>query len=165
MNALNELRALGWVVAIHNDYVLNGELYTFYLLTKGNHFVKGEAQTDVEALAICRYQADELDKPVSIDGKFGISFSGRKYGAGSRGIINLVSGQEIPEDEPLFLLRARDRNSLPRLYDYLKTCESDGCNDLHLSGIRQVIAEFERFQFDHPERMKEPGVTRHLKLK
>ncbi len=162
MNALNELRTLGWTVAIHNDYAIDGVHHTFYLFTKGNHFVKGEAQTDLEALAICRYQADELDKPIPIDGKFGIS----KYGTtSSRHIVNLVSGQEIPEDEPLFLLRARDNNALSMLYAYLEICTHAGCNDLHAAGIRQVISEFERFQSDHPERMKEPGVTRHLKLK
>ncbi len=162
MNALKELRALGWTVAIHNDYAIDGVHHTFYLLTKGNHFVKGEAQTDLEALAICRYQADELDKPIPIDGKFGIS----KYGpTSSRHIVNLVSGQEIPEDEPLLLLRARDKNALPLIVYYREVCRDQGCNDLHLAGIAQIINEFERFQSDHPERMKEPGVTRHLKLK
>lgn len=159
---LNELRALGWSVAIHNDYTLNGEEFTFYLFTKGTSFIKGEGRTDIEALVECKRQAEELEKLVPIDGKFGI----HKYGIStSRNIVNLVSGEPIPLDEPLFLFRARDRNSLPRLYQYLDACIDDGCNNLHLNGIRQVIAEFEKFASEHPDRMKEPGVTRHLKLK
>lgn len=47
----DEFRALGWAVAIHNDYRLNGEPHTFWLFTKGDRCVKGEGRTDAEALA------------------------------------------------------------------------------------------------------------------
>jgi hypothetical protein len=90
----------------------------------------------------------------SIDGKFGF-----KDGK----IVNLVSGQEIPEDEPLFLLRARDHHAISVLGTYYYHASKD-CNDLHLAGIRQVIGKFEKFKTEHPERMKQPGITRHLKL-
>lgn len=46
------LRAQGWSVAAHNDYRLNGESYTFWLLTHpSGRYVKGEGRTDEEALA------------------------------------------------------------------------------------------------------------------
>ena len=48
---LASLRADGWAVAIHNDYNQNGKSFTFWLLTKGNRCVRGEALTDAEALA------------------------------------------------------------------------------------------------------------------
>jgi hypothetical protein len=90
----------------------------------------------------------------AIDGKFGIR---------DEQIINLVSGEAVPEDEPLFLLRARDRHAYDTLMHYLHLCEGD-CNDLHLEGIKQRIRKFTDFASAHPERMKQPGVTRHLKL-
>lgn len=46
----NDLRKEGWSVAVHNDYKLNGENYTFWLMTKGNLCFKGEGKTDEEAL-------------------------------------------------------------------------------------------------------------------
>lgn len=47
---LGVIRDEGWRVAVHNDYTLDGEDYTFWLFTKGNYFVKGEGHTDQEAL-------------------------------------------------------------------------------------------------------------------
>jgi hypothetical protein len=90
-----------------------------------------------------------------IDGKFGIAEGGK--------IVNLVSGAEIPPDEPLFLLRARDHNSYDTLIHYLNLCTGE-CNQLHLAGIKQTIRKFIDFANTHPERMKQPGVTRDLKL-
>lgn len=92
---------------------------------------------------------------MKIDGKF--SCDGKR-------IFNTVSGEELPGDEPRFILRARDRNALAALRDYRVECENDGCNELHLAGIDKTITAFEKFFMEHPERMKEPGVTRCLKL-
>lgn len=50
----DDLRALGWAVAVHNDYRLNGDAHTFWLLTKGDRCVKGEGRTDAEALNMIR---------------------------------------------------------------------------------------------------------------
>lgn len=44
------LRSKGWSVAVHNDYKLNGQSYTFWLFTKGERAWKGEGRTDLEAL-------------------------------------------------------------------------------------------------------------------
>ena len=46
----DDIRAAGWMVAVHNDYRQNGERYTFWLFTKGDRAVKGEGRTDAEAL-------------------------------------------------------------------------------------------------------------------
>ena len=48
----DDLRQLGWWVAVHNDYLLDGERYTFWLLTnpEDGTFLKGEGWTDQEAL-------------------------------------------------------------------------------------------------------------------
>lgn len=46
------------MVAVHNDYRLSGKLFTFWLFTKGNLCVKGEARTDAEALNQVRRKLD-----------------------------------------------------------------------------------------------------------
>ena len=46
----DDIRALGWAVAVHNDYRLGGIPHTFWLFTKGEIAVKGEGRTDAEAL-------------------------------------------------------------------------------------------------------------------
>lgn len=46
----DDIRAKGWSVAIHNDYRLGGEAFTFWLFTKDSRAVKGEGRTDAEAL-------------------------------------------------------------------------------------------------------------------
>jgi hypothetical protein len=48
---LSEIRSLGLSVAVHNDYRLNGEAYTFWLFTDVNGMsYKGEGKTDHKAL-------------------------------------------------------------------------------------------------------------------
>lgn len=90
----------------------------------------------------------------NIDGKFSTD--------GSR-VFNTVSGADIPDFEPLFVLRARDYLALSAIDAYQKECELE-CNELHLAGIQQVREKFCRFAAEHPELMKQPGITRHLKL-
>ena len=46
----DDLRALGWSVAVHNDYRQNGLSYTFWLMVQGERALKGEGRTDGEAL-------------------------------------------------------------------------------------------------------------------
>ena len=57
-NIPDDIRAQGWMVAVHNDYTLNGERYTFWLFTKGDRAVKGEGRTDEEALNEIRRKLD-----------------------------------------------------------------------------------------------------------
>lgn len=55
---LDEMRAHGWHVAVHNDYPLGEEWFTFWLFTHGSgRYVKGEAATDLGALLECRRKA------------------------------------------------------------------------------------------------------------
>lgn len=51
LSLLEKFRKNGWMVAVHNDYLQNGEFHTFWLFTKGNQCVKGEGKSDYEALA------------------------------------------------------------------------------------------------------------------
>ncbi len=52
---VDDLRAMGLTVAVHNDYRLNGKPHTFWLFTDGRGMsYKGEGKTDAEALAQVR---------------------------------------------------------------------------------------------------------------
>jgi hypothetical protein len=57
---LAHLRAEGWRVAVHNDYMLSGVLHTFWGLTRGTSFVKGEGRTDEEALVDAQRAIERL---------------------------------------------------------------------------------------------------------
>lgn len=50
----DDIRARGWTVAVHNDYRQDGKAYTFWLFTKGGLAIKGEGQSDAEALGQVR---------------------------------------------------------------------------------------------------------------
>ena len=86
-----------------------------------------------------------------IDGKFRIE--GEK-------IISSSGNREIPVGEPLFLLRAKDRNAIATLTAYRKLCIADSCFPEHLEGIDAAITAFATFSEHHPELMKQPGSTR-----
>lgn len=55
----DDLRKKGWTVAVHNDYRLDGKQYTFWLMTKGDRCVKGEGETDEEALNEIRAKLEQ----------------------------------------------------------------------------------------------------------
>jgi len=61
-NNPDDIRAKGWMVAVHNDYRQDGELYTFWLFTKGDRAVKGEGRTDTEALNVIRHRLEMAEK-------------------------------------------------------------------------------------------------------
>jgi hypothetical protein len=51
----DDIRALGWAVAVHNDYWQDGKS-----LTKDGHAVKGEGPTDCDALNAVRHEVARL---------------------------------------------------------------------------------------------------------
>ena len=63
---LHHLREVGWMVAVHNDYIFQGKRYTFWLLTLPSHslFVRGEGESDYTAL----FQCEEAIKKLSMQG-------------------------------------------------------------------------------------------------
>jgi len=58
----------------------------------------------------------------------------------------------VPDDEPLFILRAQDRKALPVLLAYSMICD----NIDHKASIKKTIDDFREFQAKNPDRMKEP---------
>lgn len=60
------------------------------------------------------------------------------------GIVNI---RGIPEDEPVFILRAQDRASLQTLVMYEQACLALAAPREHIQGVRgmrQLFAEFQR---------------------
>jgi hypothetical protein len=55
------IRSRGWVVAVHNDYQLNGLAHTFWLFTKGDFCAKGEGRTDDIALQRAIKEIDRIE--------------------------------------------------------------------------------------------------------
>ena len=75
-------------------------------------------------------------------------------------IIKTSNREAIPANEPTMLFRARDRHALAMLRYYRELCAADGCTDYQMAGIDERILAFGRFTIEHPERMKQPGITR-----
>jgi len=83
-----------------------------------------------------------------------------KFGITNNRVVKTSNGEAIPDDEPVILFRARDYLALPTLLDYKDRCIFDGCTVYHLDLLNKIIKEFSDFSEQHPERMKQPGVTR-----
>lgn len=55
-----------------------------------------------------------------------------------------ISG--IPEDEPVFVVRAQDVLSLPLVAEYRKLCMGAGCDRTHLAAVDDVHAAVRQWQ-------------------
>jgi hypothetical protein len=78
---------------------------------------------------------------------------------GSVTVRNKLTGEIIPEDEPLFVLRGRDKLALKTLRYYFALCQAENCTFQHLNGLRDILRSFNEFVNQHADRMKEPGST------
>lgn len=77
-------------------------------------------------------------------------------------IIKTSNGETIPDDEPLFLLRGRDYLAMALLKEYEKLCIADGCTKYQVELLSKGMLDFWNFRLAHPERMKQPGITKGL---
>lgn len=84
----------------------------------------------------------------------------RKFKFENGQFVNRVSGEAIPDDEPVIIFRARDRHALTLLRHYASLAGDEH----HQRAIFDRIEEFTAYQEAHPERVKEPGITRHIRL-
>lgn len=79
-----------------------------------------------------------------------------KYEIKNGKLHNRQSGEQIPDDEPLFVLRARDKHAAEAIAAYRKTvC----CGD-HYGAVTLRLQQFENWAAAHPERMKEPDTQK-----
>lgn len=70
-------------------------------------------------------------------------------------LVNRASGKPIPDDEPVFILRAQDVHALPALLGYMTLVE----NEEHRRALQARALAFEAFRDAHPERMKFPDTA------
>jgi len=82
-----------------------------------------------------------------------------KYRCEGSKIVKRTTGEAIPSDEPVFILRARDRLALQVLRFYLQVARDSACVDQHIAGCERAVRAFELFQQGNPKRMKQPGIT------
>ena len=75
-----------------------------------------------------------------------------KYDVREGRIVNRHSGQPIPDDEPVFIFRAKDRRALTALTAYYAAIT----NPEHGKAVAVRIESFKAFAAGHPERMREP---------
>ena len=65
----------------------------------------------------------------------------------------------VPDDEPLFILRARDLNAVATLEAYLAQADLHNAADEHLEAVRMRINQFHAFAEEYPDRMKIPDTA------
>ncbi len=75
-------------------------------------------------------------------------------------IVKKSNGEPIPQNEPIFFLRARDNLAIKVLNFYKSLCLSENCTSYQIDGIDRVIEKFENFAEKYPRKMKQPGITR-----
>ena len=76
----------------------------------------------------------------------------RKYDIQNNKLVKRTNGIPLPEDEPLFVLRAQDKIALAILGAYHAMTD----NVQHKEAIMLVIKDFQKFELEHPDRMKTP---------
>lgn len=83
-----------------------------------------------------------------------------KYNSDQGGIFNRASGEYIPHEEPVFILRARDKHAIQTLQFYADMVKDEH----HQSVVAARIAHFTNYQMNYPERMKEPDTDKGIEL-
>ena len=73
-------------------------------------------------------------------------------------LVNRATGKPIPDDEPVFVLRAQDVKAIYALQAYLSHVAGSG-DIRHVSVVNARIANFIDFANAHPERMKTPDTA------
>ena len=68
----SDIRALGWSVAVHNDYAIDLVPHTFWLFTKGDRCAKGEGPTDADALGEVRRKVFAIERELLGEPDFGV---------------------------------------------------------------------------------------------
>lgn len=79
--------------------------------------------------------------------KYRINYNGK--------LVNRQSGDVIPDDEPVFILRARDNLAVDVLTAYL----SHGMAEEHRRAVSLRLLQFKQFAKQHPDLMKDPDTT------
>ena len=93
------------------------------------------------------------------DTKYGALLESLPDGLHRSRLANLATGMEIPDDEPVMIFRAQDGLSVPALNEYVLTVTSkgDSTNPMTVETAAARLEAFQRFQREHPDRVKLPS--------
>lgn len=61
-----------------------------------------------------------------------------KYAFYDDAIVNRSTGQRIPEDEPVFVIRANDKHAIATIMHYQDLCD----NKKHADDLNEVLRDF-----------------------
>lgn len=78
-----------------------------------------------------------------------------KYTVNGHAIVNRASGEEIPADEPVFIIRARDWHAVRTLQYYAAHVR----DTQHADAVMDRAEQFRDFRRANPGRMKEPDTA------
>src|SRR5215471_7414955 len=81
----------------------------------------------------------------------------KKYEIKNGEIYSARTGEAIPTDEPIFIIRAHDALAQKTLGFYKYLCTMNGISADHIEGVAQMIKEFNAFT-EKERRMKMPGL-------
>jgi len=59
-------------------------------------------------------------------------------------------------NEPVLVLRAKDKCAWAAVQQYLNACRHYECDKQHIEGVKEISKDFEQFKKDNPEKMKFP---------
>jgi hypothetical protein len=74
---------------------------------------------------------------------------------GKYGRVSTEHG-DIPDDEPVIVVRARDKNSAPLISAYWELCKRGGSPQFHLDLVEQTYKRFTDWQEAHPDQVRTP---------
>ena len=80
-----------------------------------------------------------------------------KYEIKGGKLVNKVSGEEIPENEPIFILRATDVLASATINYYVHSCVIHKCKASHIKLGQENIRRFIEFSIYNIEIMRRPG--------
>lgn len=64
--------------------------------------------------------------------------------------------KDIPDGEPVIVLRAQDALAVEAIDYYRRRCDEEGAGDQHLMAIDRTAMAFEAWQREHPDQVKLP---------
>lgn len=74
-------------------------------------------------------------------------------------LVKTSNGERVPDDEPIFILRARDSCAYAAIRVYVDEMYEAGAPLDRIKAVQEVSKKFEQFGVEHQDRVKIPGVT------
>ena len=74
-------------------------------------------------------------------------------------LVKTSNNQPIPDDEPVFIIRGRDKLALGIIGYYMGLSETLGSPEQRIEQLNQVLVKFQKYTDTHSDKMKVPGST------